>query len=84
MKHQFYIKINNFTSPWQESMLGIPQGSFISLVLCNLYTSDSLKEECGNHVEFADDIYRCLWNSGDLLSEAIQNTNKDFLGAYST
>ena len=38
-----------------QSAVGIPQGSVISPVLCNLYTGDSMDEIRSNHAEYADD-----------------------------
>lgn len=35
---KYYIKVNNFKSPLMTSKVGIPQGSILSPVLCNLYS----------------------------------------------
>ena len=39
--------MNDYTSPVYTSALGIPQGSVISPILCNLYTSDNCVWENG-------------------------------------
>ena len=44
-----------FKAPIFRSAVGIPQGSVISPVLCNMYTSDSVPDIVNNHAEFADD-----------------------------
>ena len=46
---KYYIQVNNFKSPMFCSAVGIPQGSVISPVLCNLYTSDSMENIINNH-----------------------------------
>ena len=43
-ERKFYLKINNETSEWQTSKVGIPQGSVFSLLLCNLYTCDAMEK----------------------------------------
>ena len=52
---QYYIKVNDYKSPTYQSAVGIPQGSVISHVLCNLYTGDAMEGVKGLHAEFADD-----------------------------
>ena len=51
-----------------QSAVGIPQGSVISPVLCNLYTSDSMDGVQSNHTEYADDS--SVWTSDESLKVA--------------
>ena len=43
-ERKYYIRLNNYKSELYQSAVGIPQGSVISPVLCNLYTSDSIEK----------------------------------------
>ena len=43
------------------------QGSVISSILCNMYTSDAMVEVKGNHAEHADES--CLWDSNSSLGK---------------
>ncbi|XP_045179807.2 uncharacterized protein LOC123539306 [Mercenaria mercenaria] len=72
---QYYIKVNDYKSPTFISKVGIPQGSVISPILCNMYTSDALISTRGIHAEFADDA--SLLNSDSSLQEAVKKTNSD-------
>ena len=74
---KYYIKVNEYTSPVYKSAVGIPQGSVISPVLCNMYTSDAMEGIDGKHAEFADD--NCVWNNSVSLQIAFLKTNRDLL-----
>ena len=52
---KYYIRVNDFISPVLTSKVGIPQGPVISLLLCYLYTHDTMKDLDINHTEYADD-----------------------------
>ena len=54
-ERKYYIQVNNYKLQVYQSAVGIPQGSVISPVLCNLYTSDSMDGLQSNHTEYADD-----------------------------
>lgn len=71
----FYLTVNNYKSPKMVSKVGIPQGSVLSPTLCNLYTSDCMKNIQGMHVEFADDA--SIWKSGQNLNDTINCINRD-------
>ena len=72
---RYFMKVNGYTSPVFVSAVGIPQGSVISPVLCNVYTSDAMEGIEGGHAEFADD--NCVWNSYVSLLIAFIKTNGD-------
>ena len=74
-ERRFYIKVNEFTSTVMTSRVGIPQGSVISPVLCNLYTHDAMKEVLNSHSEFADDS--CVWARSTDLNEVEVSLNRD-------
>ena len=74
---KYFIKVNEYTSPVYQSAVGIPQGSVISPVLCNMYTSDAMEGIDGKHAEFADD--NCVWNNSVSLQIAFLKTNRDLL-----
>ena len=42
-ERKYYIRVNNYKSQLYQSAVGILQGSVISPVLCNLYTSAGLQ-----------------------------------------
>ena len=52
---KYYIQVNDYKLPIFQSIVGIPQCSVISPVLCNMYTTDSMSNIVNNHAEFADD-----------------------------
>ena len=72
---KYFIKVNEYTSPVYKSAVRIPQGSVISPVLCNMYTSDAMEGTEGGHAEFADD--NCVWNNNISLLMAFIQTNGD-------
>ena len=72
---RYFMKVNGYTSTVFVSAVGIPQGSVISPVLCNVYTSDAMEGIEGGHAEFADD--NCVWNSYVSLLIAFIKTNGD-------
>ena len=74
---KYYFKINNYKSPTFTSAVGIPQGSVISPVLCNVYTSDSMTDIEGEHAEFADDAN--VWTSDKTIESACKKMNKDMV-----
>ena len=71
----YYMRVNSFKSPLFQSTVGIPQGSVISPVLCNLYTHDSMEEVHSKHSEFADDA--SIWSSDSSIKNACENVNQD-------
>ncbi|MEW8546767.1 MAG: reverse transcriptase domain-containing protein [Candidatus Thiodiazotropha sp.] len=75
LDRHYYIKVNEYKSPVFKSAVGIPQGSVISPVLCNLYTSDSLELVDNKHAEFADDA--SLWTSDSSVRNACSSLNQD-------
>ena len=74
-ERRFYIKVNEFTSPVITSRVGIPQGTVVNPVLCNLYTHDSMKEVLNSHSEFADGS--CVWARSTDLNEVEVSLNRD-------
>ena len=66
--------MNDFKSHIFQSAVGIPQGSVISPVLCNVYTSDSMSNIVINHAEFADDT--SVKNSDSSINQACGSVNK--------
>ena len=74
---KYYITVNNYKSQLYPSAVGIPQGSVISPVLCNLYTSDSMDEVRSNHAEYADDSG--VWSSDESLPAAAKVVNQDLV-----
>ncbi|MCW4261357.1 MAG: reverse transcriptase domain-containing protein [Candidatus Thiodiazotropha endolucinida] len=72
---KYYIKVNDYRSPTFTSAVGIPQGSVISPVLCNLYTSDAMISIKGKHAEFADDA--TVLNSDKSITQACEMANED-------
>ena len=77
LDRKYYIRVNEYKSPVFQSAVGIPQGSVISPVLCNLYTSDLLTSASCKHAEFADDA--SLWISDSSISSACRSLNEDLL-----
>ena len=75
LDRQYYIKVNDYKSPTYKSAVGIPQGSVISPVLCNLYTGDAMEGVKGLHAEFADDT--TVVNSDSTVSGACEKANYD-------
>lgn len=71
----YYIRVNNYKSNIFKSAVGIPQGSVISPVLCNLYTHDSMVGVEGKHTEYADDVALLISNSS--LDAACEATNRE-------
>ena len=67
--------MNDYKSEIHKSAVGIPQGSVISPVLCNLYTNDSMDDLEGNHSEYADDAI--VWKSSDSVAEDGKTMNRD-------
>ena len=45
---KFYLRVNDETSEWMTSKVGIPQGSVLSPLLCNLYTIDAMENVVQN------------------------------------
>ena len=72
---QYFIQVNEYKSASYKSAVGKPQGSVISPVLCNLYTSDAMKEVKGMHAEFADDA--TVLNSDESIKGACKKANED-------
>ena len=72
---KYYIKVNEYTSLVFTSAEGIPQGSVISPILCNLFTSDAMEGIEGQHAEYADD--NCIWENGESMSEVLAKMNLD-------
>ena len=64
-ERKYYIQVKNYKSQVYQSAVGIPQGSVISPVLCNLYTSGSMDGLQSNHMEYADDS--SVWTSDESL-----------------
>ena len=75
LDRQDYINVNDYKSPTYKSAVGIPQGSVISPVLCNLYTGDAMEGVKGLHAEFADDA--TVVNSDSTVSGACEKANND-------
>ena len=76
---KYYLKINKETSEWQTSKVGIPQGSVLSPLLCNLYTSDAMAEVKSKlHSEFADDntVLSHGTNVSEVADEVIEDCNQ--------
>ena len=71
----FYIRVNDYESQLHKSAVGIPQGSVISPVLCNLYTSDSMDDLESKHSEYADDAIARVSNKSE--EEACKVMNRD-------
>jgi hypothetical protein len=63
--------VNNFTTDWINSEIGTPQGSNLSSILSNIYSSDNIEEEIINHGEFSDDNLK--WESNILEAVAKEN-----------
>ena len=76
-ERKYYIQVNNNKSQVYQSAVGIPQGSVISLVLCNLYTSDSNDGLQSNHTEYADDS--SVWTSDESLKVAAGVVSEDLV-----
>ena len=75
-ERKFYLKINNETSEWQTSKVGILQGSVLSPLLGNLYTSDVMKKiRIKLHSEFADD--NTVLSHGIDIDEVEDDVTKD-------
>ena len=75
IERKYYIKVNEYTSQVYTSAVGIPQGSVISPILCNLYTSDAMEGIEGQHAEYADD--NCLLENGESMTEVLAKMNLD-------
>ena len=59
---KYSLRVNEEKSDWVVSSIGIPQGSVLSPLLCNIYTSDSMDNLSSNHNEYADDNTVCkMW-----------------------
>ena len=52
---KYCIQVINYKSQVYQFAFGIPQGSVISPLLCNLYTSDSMDRLRSYHTEYAND-----------------------------
>ena len=72
-KYQF--SVNSKKTMWKKSKVGIPQGQVLSPTLCNLYTSDAMKDICSDYLSYADD--NVIWKSGKNLKEVEQTLQKD-------
>ena len=57
--------------------MGIPQGSVISPVLCNVYTSDSMRDFEREHAEFANNAN--VWTTDKTIESACKKMNKDMV-----
>ena len=75
LDRQYYIKVNDYKSPTYTSAVGIPQGSVISPVLCNIYTGDAMEGVNGLHAEFADDA--TIAKSDSTVRGACEKANND-------
>ena len=75
LDRQYYIKVNDYKSPTYKSAVGIPQGSVISTLLCNVYTWDAIEGVKGLHAEFANDA--SVVNSDSTVSGACEKANND-------
>ena len=75
MDRKYYLKVNDYTSQWFMSTVGIPQGSVISPTLCNMYTSDFTEGMVSDHAEYADD--NGVWKSDKSLVIANAVVNRD-------
>ena len=79
-ERNYYIRVNNYKSKLYQSAVGIPQGSVVSPVLCNLYSiysSDSLDEVRSNHAEYTNDS--CVWSSDESIKVAAEVVNQDII-----
>ena len=72
---KYYLKVNDYTSQWFMSTVGIPQGSVISPTLCNMYASDFTEGMVSDHAEYADD--KGVWKSDKSLVVANAVVNRD-------
>ena len=53
------LRVNEERSEWVASLVGIPQGSVLSPILCNLYTLDAMEGITRGRSEYADDNTVC-------------------------
>ena len=72
--------INEFTTEWMETNVGTPQGSNLSTIFTNVYTSENEEGE-PNHGEFSDDNIKWEsdkheWVARDKLQSRIDTFSK--------
>ncbi|XP_063952156.1 uncharacterized protein LOC135153466 [Lytechinus pictus] len=62
--------VNTVRTDWQETSVGVPQGSVIAPILFIIAIND-VSPHLGNHIKYADDI--TLWETSNCLHTAVAN-----------
>ena len=76
IERKYCIQVNDFRSPIFRSAVGIPHGSVISPVLCNVYTSDSVSGIVNNH---GKSVETSIWDSDYSIRSFCESIKQDVL-----
>ena len=73
--------INSFTTEWMTTDVGSPQGSSLSTILTNTYSSDNIEDNF-DHGEFSDDNLKWEAHESEVEAARILQTRIDEFGKW--
>ena len=78
------IIVNNTESDWFESEQGVPQGTFLGFLICNLYINDLNEQidKTGKIVQYADDTLLFCENNDPQIAHKALEANCSLLSIY--